>query len=213
MTATPIRLAVFDMEGTLTASPTVWELMHLKVGTWESHGKPYWDLYRAGGLAYDEFARMDVAAWKGAAVDLLDRSVREVPLMPGCADLMAELNARGIPSMIISNGLERLALRLMCEFGLRRVMANRETVLDGLLTGEVELRVPFDRKAETMLAAAGEMGVAPENILAVGDGTADVAMFRAAGRSVAFVPENDRVAGEADHVVDQPDLRRLIPLL
>ena len=88
MRANGIELVVFDMEGTLTASPTVWELMHLKVGTWESHGLPYWERYKAGALGYDEFARLDTATWKGAPVDLLDRAVEEVPLMDGCGELL-----------------------------------------------------------------------------------------------------------------------------
>ena len=112
MSANGIDLVVFDMEGTLTASPTVWELMHGKVGTWTSHGLPYWEQYKAGALGYDEFARLDTATWKGAPVEWLDRAVEEVPLMEGCRELLAHLAARGIRTAIVSNGLERLGLRL-----------------------------------------------------------------------------------------------------
>ncbi len=43
-----LRLVAFDMEGTLTCDPTVWELMHRRLGTWESHGLPYWERDAAG---------------------------------------------------------------------------------------------------------------------------------------------------------------------
>ncbi len=213
MSANGIDLVVFDMEGTLTATPTVWELMHYKVGTWESHGLPYWERYKAGELGYDEFARMDTATWKGAPVELLDRSVAEVPLMEGCRELLAHLAARGIRTAIVSNGLERLGLRLAREFGIARVLANRELFEDGRLTGELELGVPFAGKGEMLSLIAREMGIPTRRVAAVGDGPADIGMFERAGSSIAFLPSSREVAARARHVVKQADLRLLIPLL
>jgi len=208
-----IRLVVFDMEGTLTANPTVWELMHLKTGTWESHGLPYWEEFRAGGVGYDAFARKDVATWKGMPVSLLDEAVAEVPLMRGCAELLGFLGRRGIKTAIISNGLERLGIRLARAFQVTRVAANREVVEDGHLTGELELLIPYDEKGAALLRLAADLDVPPGQVMVVGDGVADIAMFRHAGRSVAFRPENDCVADAADHVLKAPDLRRVMPLI
>jgi len=210
--AKKIQLVVFDMEGTLTDAPTLWEIMHVKNGTWESHGWRYWERYRAGEMGYDEFARMDVAAWRGAPAALLAEAVAEVPLMDGCVELLGFLRERGIRSAIVSNGLECLGLRLARELGIERVEANREVVEDGVLTGEVELRVPFDAKGTVLARVADEMDVSAGNVMAVGDGTADVGMFRAAGVGVAFRPSDEAVAAAADHVVDDADLRRLIAL-
>ena len=210
--AKEIQLVVFDMEGTLTDDPTLWEIMHVKNGTWESRGLPCWERYRAGKMGYDEFARMDVAAWRGAAAELLAEAVAEVPLMRGCVELLGFLRERGIRSAIVSNGLECLGLRLAREFGIERVEANREIVENGVLTGEVELRVPFDAKGATLARVADEMGVSAAHVMAVGDGTADRGMFRAAGMGVAFRPRDEAVTAAADYVVDDADLRRLIAL-
>ena len=207
-----IRLVVFDMEGTLTDNPTVWELMHLKIGTWESHGLRYWEQFKAGGMDYDEFARKDVATWRGAPSRLLDEAVREVPIMAGCAELLRFLAEREIFSAIISNGLERLGFRLAERFPVARVAANREVVEDGRLTGELNVLVPFREKAAALLRVASDLGIRSEDVMAVGDGVADIPMFRSAGRSVAFLPENEAVAAAAEHVVEEPDLTRLIPL-
>jgi len=208
-----IQLVVFDMEGTLTTDPTVWEIMHLKNGTWESHGLPYWEDYKAGGMRYDEFARKDVAAWRGTTAASLDEAVAEAPLMPGCAELLGFLRRRGIATAIVSNGLERLGLRLAREFGVGRVLANRAIVDDGHLTGGLELLVPFAGKGDALLRIASEAGIARERILAVGDGAADVAMFRQAGQSVAIAPDDQAVADAADYVLEAPDLTPLIPLI
>jgi len=207
-----VRLVVFDMEGTLTADPTVWELMHLKTGTWESHGRPYWEQFKAGVFGYDEFARKDVAMWRGASHELLEQAVDEVPLMTGCAELLAFLGERGVRAAIVSNGLECLARRLARAFSMACVEANCVALSDGHLTGDIDIRVPFEEKGDAFLRIAEEMDVPPSQAMAVGDGAADVQMFRLAGRSVAFRPENDRVANAAGHVVTEPDLSQLIPL-
>lgn len=207
-----IQLVVFDMEGVLTDNPTVWELMHLKNGTWESHGRPYWEQYRQGRFGYDEFACKDVAAWRGVRVEQLEQAVNDVPLMRGCAELLRFLSRRGIRTAIVSNGLERLGLRLAREFPISRVRGNRGVVLDGRLTGELDILVPFDKKGDVLVAVANELGISSENVMAVGDGAADAGMFRNAARSIAFLPESSDVAQQADHVVSEPDLNLLMPL-
>ena len=208
-----VKLVAFDMEGTLTRDPTVWELMHRKNGTWDSHGANYWQAYKAGAFGYDEFARKDVAVWRNASAQLLDEAVADVALMPGCRELFDFLSANGIRSAILSNGLERLARRLQDEFSIARVAANRATVNGGRLTGEVEIRVPFDEKGTTLTRIISEMGLSRGSVAAVGDGVADIGMFRSAGRSIAFLPESAAVAAEADGVVEDADLRSLIPFL
>ena len=79
--ALPLRLVAFDMEGCLTDDPTVWEIMHRRLGTWDSHGRPYWDSYRRNELGYDEFARMDEAGWRGRARGC---STSRPPKWPSC---------------------------------------------------------------------------------------------------------------------------------
>ena len=100
MAADEIKLVAFDMEGCLTADPTVWEIMHRKLGTWESHGHPYWKRYLAGEFGYDAFARMDVAVWQGAALSLLHEAAEEVPLMPGCAELLDALHEMKVDAVV-----------------------------------------------------------------------------------------------------------------
>jgi len=213
MAEPPIKLAVFDMEGCLTDNPTVWEIMHRKLGTWESHGLPYWDRYRAGELDYDKFARMDVAAWRGAPAGLLDDAAAEVPLMRGCAELMAALHAAGVRAALISNGLVCVAERFRRDFGVEHVHANRALTRDGRLTGEIRMDVPHDDKGDVLRALAARLDVTPAETVAVGDSVADVAMFRAAGTSVAFCPADPSVSAAATHTVRDKDLRPLIRIL
>lgn len=212
MTAPRIQLVAFDMEGCLTADPTVWELMHRKLGTWESHGQPYWDRYRAGGLDYDTFARMDVAVWAGAPVGLLAEASREVAWMPGCTDLLTALRRAGTQLAILSNGLHCVADRFG-ELGVEHILANRVVARDGRLTGELEIRLPYEGKGEALRALARKLGVSCESTAAVGDSASDVAMFREAYTRIAFRAEDPQVAEAATHVVRGDDLAPLGAIL
>ena len=213
MSEPAIKLVAFDMEGCLTADPTVWEIMHRKLGSWESHGLPYWQRYCAGGLDYDEFARMDVAAWGRAPVSMLEEAAAEVPLMNGCAELLSALHAAGIRTAVISNGLACVAERLSRSFGVAHVYANR-VVKDGeRLSGRIEILVPYGGKGQVLTGLERRLGVRPEEVAAVGDSVSDIAMFRAARLGIAFRPSAARVAEAATHIVADGGLTALLPLL
>lgn len=208
-----VELVAFDMEGVLTTDPTVWELMHRKLGTWESHGRPYWERYLAGEFHYDEFARMDVAVWEGAEESLLREAAAEVPLMPGCRHVLDRLRRAGVKLAIISNGLTHMARRFSEEFGVEHVHANRALVGSGRLTGGVEVAVPYEAKGRMLRRLAHEHRIARERTAAVGDGAADVAMFRESGLSVAVRPRREAVARAATHVLRDSNLTPLADIL
>jgi len=209
----PVRLVAFDMEGCLTTDPTVWEIMHRRLGTWESHGLAYWERFRAGKLDYDTFARLDVATWRGARDQLLHEAARSVQFMPGCAHVLGRLHAAGVQTAIISNGLTHLAERLQRECGVTVVRANAARVHAGHLTGELEVRVPYADKGRLLRQVAAERGVGLHETAAVGDGAADLAMFALAAVSVAVRPSQAAVARAATHVLADHDLTPLPELL
>ena len=208
-----ITLVAFDMEGVLTDDPTVWEIMHRKLGTWESHGEPYWDRYRAGEFDYDTFARMDVAVWREAPAGLLRDAAAEVPLMPGCAKLMNALSEQGVVVAIISNGLHCVADRFRDEFGVEHIHANRVVTTDGHLTGDIELLVPYEHNGEVLRGLAARLGLGRDEIAAVGDSAADVEMFREAAVSVAFCPSHELVPGAATRTIRTRDLRPVLDVV
>ncbi len=208
-----IRLVAFDMEGCLTSEPSIWELMHRKLRTWDSHGHPYWQRYLQGEFHYDDFARMDVAVWRGAPAALLDEAATEVPLMPGCREALRALRGAGVRMVIISNGLMRLADRFVREFGFESVCANRAVVEGRRLTGEIEIAVPYDDKARVLADMAARLGVCAGQTAAVGDSAADVPMFEFAALAVAVQPADDAVAAAASHVLGEGDLSPLPRLL
>ncbi|NLW49271.1 MAG: HAD-IB family phosphatase [Candidatus Brocadiaceae bacterium] len=213
MKESPIRLVAFDMEGCLTADPTVWELMHRRLDTWTSHGLPYWERYRAGGLDYDEFARMDVAVWRGAPVEDLRAASADVPLMAGCPEVLAALAERGVAVAVVSNGLLCVAERFSKGFAVAHTHANRVVVRDGRLTGELDVRVPYAAKGILLGRLAARLGLDRSAVASVGDSPSDVAMFRRSRIGIAFGAADAVTRAGAAHVVPGEDLRAVLPIL
>ena len=213
MASSDIRLVAFDMEGVLTDDPTVWEIMHGKLRTWKSHGEPYWNRYRAGEFDYDTFARMDVAVWGGAPEEMLHEAASEVELMPGCAELLAELGEGGVHVAVISNGLLCVAERFRREFGVEHIDANRAEAHEGKLTGEIDIRVPYESKGEVLRLLAERLGLGRDEVAAVGDSTSDIEMFREAAVGVAFCSSHPSVDAAATRTVTRRDLRPLLEIL
>jgi len=208
-----IKLAALDVEGTLTRDPTVWEIMHLKRGTWESVGLPYLNRFLAGEFDYDTFARMDVASWAGAPYDLLLEAAREVEYMPGAREFVRFLRDRGIVVCAISCGLDVLGRRLKDELGIEHAFANIPLRRNGRLSGELDIRVPYHGKGAVLSDFAGRMEVPLDSVLAVGDYEVDVPMFRLAGISVAFNTAEPSVIEEADYHVPGSDLGEVAELV
>jgi phosphoserine phosphatase len=208
-----IRLVAFDMEGCLTTDPTVWEIMHRLNGTWHSHGLPYWERYLSGKIEYDEFARLDVAAWRGAPSALLDKAAAAVSLTPGCPELLSTLREARVAVAVISNGLMCAAERFRRDYGTTHVFANRAIASDAVLTGEVEILVPYAGKGELLHALACQLGLERQEIAAVGDSPSDIAMFAEARISVAFRPSEPSVAESATHVVRDGSLAPLCDIV
>jgi phosphoserine phosphatase len=213
MSRSPIRLVAFDMEGCLTDEPTVWEIMHRRLGTWESHGLPYWQRYLAGTLAYDDFARMDVAVWGGASADVLFAAADAVPLMKGCRDLLEALAEHAVAVAIVTNGLQCVADRLVSLFGVRHVLANRVEIQDGRLTGGIDIRVPYRGKGEALRGLMRSVGLDASQVAAIGDSLSDAAMFEVARIGVAFRGTHSSLGDAATHVVEDPDLSKLRGIL
>ena len=139
------------------------------------------------------------------------RVANNMKLVKGAKEFVDEVKNLGIKVGVITGGFEILANRIKRQLGLDFAIANKLVFKHNTLTG-VEMRVSDDNKHEHLMKIAKELGVALENVVAVGDGANDLRMLRTAGLGIGFnatevVRRNVRV------VVDADDLRALLPFI
>ncbi|MGC8786592.1 MAG: HAD family hydrolase [Anaerolineae bacterium] len=208
----PLRLAVFDLDGTLKEASSPWMYLHKALGL-EKEAEQYRARFLAKEIDYLEWARLDTALWKGIELSKVEAIFRTNPYRPGVHALFDFLQRNQVRTAIISTGLDVHARQVAKELGLWRVIANELIVQNGLLTGEAIVHVMEHTKGQLMAQLRAEAGVREEECLAVGDGLADIDLFAQAGLAIAVCPRDDRVRQAAHFVIDDGDLIHVIPLV
>ncbi len=164
-----------------------------------------------GELDFAEALDARVALLEGLAETAIDQCLEErVRLMPGAEALVQTMRARGAHTILVSGGFTRFAEPVGTRIGFDRRIANVLEIADGKLTGTVTKPiVDSSTKETTLLGAMAELGLAPEQTMAVGDGANDLAMIRKAGLGVAYHAK-PIVAAAAGARIDHGDLTALL---
>jgi len=125
---------------------------------------------------------------------------RETQLFPGMAELLDELERRGLKWGIVTNKAERYTHPLLKLLGVDHRAA---CVIGGDTTGKTK------PDPAPLFAATNRMGIAPRHCIYVGDDRRDVQAGRAAGMKTivvkfGYLHGNDPETWEADAMIDTP---------
>ncbi len=205
-----VKLVVFDVDGTLTCHSSIWWRLHEHFNT-EKDGKTFYDQYFSGQISYNEWADLDAGLWKGQTLDDVMNLVEMTELVPGAAETVASLREHGIHVAILSGGLDVLAENIAKRLGIEYVLTNRLIHRNGVLTGEVEVRVGWGQKVQELKQICSHFMVPLSETAFVGDGRNDIGAFGVVGLSIAFRPEDDEVAESAILTIKENDLRAILP--
>ena len=200
------RAAIFDLDGTLTDTRSIWQYLHQRFGTLNV-GRRTAEMYHDGRIDYVEWARLDASCWKGVSLADLLPALNEIRYTPGAPELMEQLRNHGIRTGIVSAGLSILADRAKVDLNADLVISNELKVSNGVLTGEVFVRVGPDNKEAVIEEAAWLLGADMQEIIAIGDNLFDLP--RSAGLKIAFKPVTIQARAVADIVVEDDDIRAI----
>jgi len=141
-----------------------------------------------GEIDFAESLRRRVALLEGLDEHALQRVYDErLRLNPGAEIMLAALKQHGIRTLLVSGGFVFFTERLKARLGLDYTHANTLEIANGKLTGKVQGQV-FDAqgKADRLVRIREELGLKPEQVIAMGDGANDLKMMAQAGISVAY---------------------------
>jgi phosphoserine phosphatase len=207
------KLVVFDLDGTLTQEPSIWEYIHKRLGKWYGFAEEYQNQFLAGKISYEEFCEHDAQVWKGMKVEELLKIVETVPFHPGADELVHHLKGKGLKLSMVSSGLSLLSNWVHKKYGFDYSVSNDLLYENGVLTGKVKIQVYYDKKAEWVNRIMKKFAVKPEKVIAIGDSKGDIDTFQMVGFSIAFnssCPDLDQIA---DVCVLSQNLTDIIPKL
>lgn len=191
-----LKLAVFDMDGTITAVKSSWEYVHKCLNMWDSKGKLYLDMYLNGDISYDTFCQLDAREWQGVEYSKILNIIDTIPVRPGMQELFHLLKINGVYISIISTGLSILSEKISRDFNVDFYIANDLEVRDGLLTGQAKINVSTDldgiRKRDYLISLMNKFQLSKNETVSFGDSSGDIEMFQATGSSF-YISKNNYI--------------------
>jgi phosphoserine phosphatase len=150
----------------------------------------------------------------------LESAIASIPFTQNCERTISALKDRGYKIGIISDSYTIAAGLVADRLNLDFVMANKLQILNGKITGKVDMPLGWDRigcyckisvcKRYHLEKSAQQFCVPIKNTLAVGDTKSDICMIQRAGVGVAFMPKDEEIKKASEKIVSEPDLLKVL---
>jgi phosphoserine phosphatase len=211
----PSNLAAFDMDGTLIQGRLVFTLANRfdlseKVRSIQSTPQ----------IAGHEQTKAIAALFAGLTTKDLESAIESIPITKNSESTIAALKERDYKIGIISDSYTIAAGFVANRLNLDFVMANTLDILNGRITGKVDMPLGWDRincfckisvcKRYHLEKSAHHFGIPVGNTLAVGDTKSDICMIQRAGVGIAFMPKDEEIKRASNNVVIEPDLLKVL---
>ena len=188
-----ISSVIFDLDGTLTKTPSPWQYVHERLGVWENKACNYFEEWLSGKISYEEFCQRDTRLWQGRPIDEIHSYLDEIEWNRHVPAVVEKLVAARIPSVIISSGFKYVASKIQqqCAWNPLAIYANE--LADGPVvrinvSGDFQSPISKKSLAERALAAAGSTMA---ESLVVSDTQRDLEQLSGCGYKLHVVEEDD----------------------
>lgn len=205
------KVCFFDMDATLVAQESIVELA--RAAGKEEEVEAITRQAMAGATDFRAALERRLEILRGLPQSCLPDVARHITKNPGIDAFAKWAGSRGIRSFVVSGGFTEFAVPLARGLGFSGAFAHELIFEDGLFTGKVAGEIVDSAgKARIVQREAARLGVAMEDVVAVGDGANDLAMMRTSGLAVGYMPK--KILFPALHAANfHGDHRFLIHLL
>jgi phosphoserine phosphatase len=167
---------------------------------------------------YKDSLRRRVALLQGVTVAHMQQVLDErLQLNPGAATLVKACQDAGLKVLLVSGGFTFFTDHVRDVLGIDWTRSNVLEVADGVLTGHM-VDQPWgdicdgEEKRKTLLATCEQLGIAPQQAIAMGDGANDLPMMGVAGLSVSYHAK-PAVRAQAMVAINSGGLDRLLEVV
>ena len=211
------KLIAFDMDSTLINIECVDEIAD--AAGLKAEVAAITEAAMRGEIAdYKESLRQRVALLKGVTVAHMQQVLEErLQLNPGAEKLVTACKQAGLKVLLVSGGFTYFTDRVRDLLGVDFTRSNVLGLQDGVLTG-VMVDQPWgdicdgEEKRKMLLQTCAQLGINPQQAIAMGDGANDLPMMGEAGLSVAYHAK-PKVREQAMVAINSGGLDRLLEVL
>ncbi len=204
----PNLLVSIDLDGTLIPQTSTVQVLARALGH-EPQAEEAERAYQDG--TWDNIRLADELGQYLARVSLSTiRSVYErTPRIDGIHETVDALHEKGAYVLLASVTWRFFVEMFAAEYGFDDCCGTPMVVDDGVLTGRVASYFTEFDKAEYFKRSLGQLGLAAEQSIAIGDSRSDRELFKAAGVSIA-INADQTTRSLADHAIETTDLRDIL---
>jgi phosphoserine phosphatase len=186
LTLEHVGLLVMDMDSTLIAIECIDEIADM-LGL-KSQVSEITESAMRGEIEFAESLRRRVALLSGLELSAVQRAYDErLQLSPGAEAMLASLKQHNVKTLLVSGGFTFFTEKLKTRLGLDFAEANDLEIVDGKLTGKVLGNIlDAQGKADWLIRIRDQLGLEPDQVVAMGDGANDIKMMAAAGAGIAY---------------------------
>ncbi len=206
-----LRLAVFDLDGTLNAVRSPFRHVSEALGM-QAQAENVFLRFQRGEIAYQDWGKLEVALWKGIPEWRLIQILDTIPYRPGAVDFVHRLRSGGVIVVLISAAFRQHVEPSAQELGAEFV-CNSIGVSDGILTGDFFSQIDGCNKGRIINELQTRFGISREETLSAGDTAGDISMFLESAVSIAVDPESPEVTRAASLQLPENDWRQAWELI
>ena len=164
-----------------------------------------------GELDFEGALTERVGLLKGLDEGVIGKVLAErITFMPGGKALLATMKANGAYAALVSGGFTAFTAKVAAELGFDENRANTLLAEGGKLNGDVGRPIlGREAKVQALKEITERLGLAHDDVMAVGDGANDLGMLNLAGAGVALHAKPS-VAAECDIRINHGDLTALL---
>jgi len=171
-----VSAVIFDLDGTLTTTPSPWRYVHERLGVWDSTACGYLDEWLSGSMSYDEFCRRDAGLWAGHTLREIEEYLDEIEVNRHVPEVVQRLVRDGIPSIIISSGFRYVATKIQVQCRWHPLVIHANELVEG---PEIQINVSGDfssplSKRSLAVNELQQLNATFDDVLVVSDTTRDL---------------------------------------
>lgn len=203
------KMLLADMDSTMIQQECIDELADVAgVG---DHVKAITAKAMNGELDFEGALKERVGLLKGLPESVIQRVIDErITFMPGGCALLATMKRDGAYCALVSGGFTAFTGYVSQTLGFHENRANTLLIEDGKLTGAPGMPIlGREAKVQALKDITARLGLAHDDVMAVGDGANDLGMLGLAGAGVALHAKPS-VAAECDIRINHGDLTALL---
>ena len=194
------KAVVFDFDGTLTVgrANNVWKMLYLKLGYDIGDGSNYKNSFlsfKNKEYDYSSWVAVNKADFIKAGLNqnIFNEVLTEVKLISGIEKTLKELTNKGVKLFVLSGNIKYSIKHVLGDLSkyFTEISAN-DAIFDenGNLIDLIATKYDFEGKADFIVKVREELGLNPNELVFVGNGSNDIWAYKSGARTICINPKD-----------------------